>query len=121
MRRSVAGCKHHTVKISRPARAQTSSNNWRERRPDGLLPAPPNDDSGHIWHHPDSVLIRVTKFGVQKLAGPDHQSPMAAFEKRLSDDDIAAALSYIENSWSPELRRRHEAVNRSGEGQQRHS
>ena len=27
--------------------------NWRERRPDGRLPAPPHDASGHTWHHAD--------------------------------------------------------------------
>ena len=40
--------------------------NWRERGADGRLPAPPHDASGHTWHHPDDVLIRITKEGVAK-------------------------------------------------------
>ncbi|HEY1385024.1 MAG TPA: cytochrome c [Dongiaceae bacterium] len=91
--------------------------NWRERGPDGLLPAPPHDGSGHTWHHPDSVLFEITKFGVQKFAGVDYKSAMPAFSQQLSDADIAAALSYIESTWPPELRERHDAINRSGADQ----
>src|SRR5690606_16307305 len=43
--------------------------NWRERGADGRLPAPPHDASGHTWHHPDDVLIRITKEGVAKAVG----------------------------------------------------
>jgi mono/diheme cytochrome c family protein len=88
--------------------------NWRERGPDGLLPAPPHDDSGHTWHHPDAVLLEITKLGVQKFAGADYQSAMPAFGQRLSDADIAAALSFIESRWSPQIRQRHDAINRGG-------
>src|SRR5690606_30865838 len=35
--------------------------NWRVRGPDGRLPAPPHDASGHTWHHPDELLFRITK------------------------------------------------------------
>lgn len=87
--------------------------NWRERRADGLLPAPPHDDTGHTWHHPDAVLFSLTKFGVQEFAGPDYKSAMPAFEQRLPDEDILAVLSFIESSWSPGIRQRHDAINRS--------
>src|SRR6056297_1420246 len=33
---------------------------WRKRGPDGLMPAPPHDESGHTWHHPDPILIDIT-------------------------------------------------------------
>ena len=89
--------------------------NWQDRGPDGLLPAPPHDDSGHTWHHPDAVLFQLTKSGMQSLAGADYKSAMPAFEKRLSDDDIIAVLSFIESRWSPETRRRHAAVNQSAD------
>jgi len=91
--------------------------NWRERRPDGLLPAPPHDGTGHTWHHPDSVLFEITKFGVQKFAGADYKSAMPAFDQRLSDADIAAALSFIESTWSPQIRQRHDAINRASADQ----
>ena len=86
--------------------------NWRERGADGLLPAPPHDDSGHTWHHPDAVLFEITKFGVQKFAGADYKSAMPAFDQRLSDNDIIAVLSFIESTWSPQVRQRHDAINR---------
>lgn len=87
--------------------------NWRERGSDGLLPAPPHDDAGHTWHHPDAVLFGLTKFGVQKFAGPEYKSAMPAFKQQLSDDDIVAVLSLIKSSWSPGIRRRHEAIDRA--------
>jgi mono/diheme cytochrome c family protein len=92
--------------------------NWRERGPDGLLPAPPHDDTGHTWHHPDAVLFEITKFGVQKFAGAGYKSAMPAFDQRLSDADIAAALSFIESTWSPQVRQRHDAINRAAAAQQ---
>jgi mono/diheme cytochrome c family protein len=88
--------------------------NWRDRGPDGLLPAPPHDDTGHTWHHPDAVLFEITKFGMQKFAGPDYKSAMPAFEGRLSDDDVLAVLSFIESTWPPNIRRRHDAINQAG-------
>lgn len=41
--------------------------NWRERGPDGRLPAPPHDASGHTWHHPDEQLFQITKHGVANI------------------------------------------------------
>src|SRR5690606_36629755 len=38
--------------------------NWRERREDGRLPAPPHDETGHTWHHPDAVLFDITRNGL---------------------------------------------------------
>ena len=89
--------------------------NWQDRSPDGLLPAPPHDDSGHTWHHPDAVLFQVTKSGMQSLAGAEYKSAIPVFERRLSDEDIIAVLSFIESRWSPEIRRRHATVNQSAD------
>jgi mono/diheme cytochrome c family protein len=36
---------------------------WRTPGPDGRLPAPPHDETGHTWHHPDRVLFQYTKLG----------------------------------------------------------
>lgn len=92
--------------------------NWRERSPDGLLPAPPHDTSGHTWHHPDEVLFDLTKFGVLPYAGPNYRSTMPAFQNQLSDDDIIAVLSFIKSAWPPEIRRRQEAINQARRKQQ---
>lgn len=75
--------------------------NWRERRPDGRLPAPPHDVSGHTWHHPDAVLVDIVKHGlVPGRTAPDaYQSDMPAYERVLSDADVLAVLAYIKSGW----------------------
>lgn len=72
---------------------------WRRRLPNGRLPAPPHDESGHTWHHPDDVLFAITKHGVARYAPPGYQSDMPAFEGRLSDDEIWAVLAFIKSRW----------------------
>ena len=80
--------------------------------PDGRLPAPPHDASGHTWHHTDDLLFRITKFGVVKAANlKDHVSAMPAFEGQLSDQEIVAVLSWIKSQWSPEVREKHDRMN----------
>ena len=37
--------------------------NWRRRKADGTLPAPPHDATGHTWHHSDDLLFRLTRDG----------------------------------------------------------
>ncbi len=92
--------------------------NWRERGADGRLPAPPHDGSGHTWHHPDDMLIRITKEGVAKAVGlPDYATNMPAFGDSLSDADIVAVLSWIKSQWSPETRRHHDDINRQAQQQ----
>jgi mono/diheme cytochrome c family protein len=78
--------------------------NWRERQANGRLPAPPHDETGHSWHHSDSVLFGITKHGIAAYAPPDYESDMPAFDEVLSDQEIAAVLAYIKSRWSPELR-----------------
>jgi mono/diheme cytochrome c family protein len=74
--------------------------NWRARGPNGRLPAPPHDESGHTWHHPDRVLFGITKHGlVPPYAPKDYGSDMLAFGGKLSDEEIWAVLAYIKNHW----------------------
>jgi mono/diheme cytochrome c family protein len=79
---------------------------WRERKPDGKLPAPPHDDSGHSWHHADVQLFGITKFGLEPYAPKGYASDMPAFKDALPDADIWAVLAYIKSRWSPENRGR---------------
>ncbi len=92
--------------------------NWRTRRADGRLPAPPHDPSGHTWHHPDEQLFAMTKYGVAALAGPGYESDMPAYEDILSDREIAAVLAYIKSTWPAEIRARHDQINRQFRQQQ---
>jgi mono/diheme cytochrome c family protein len=82
--------------------------NWRTPGEDGLMPAPPHDQSGHTWHHSEKLLFELTKFGIAKTAGlKDYQTRMPAYEDILSDEEIIAVLSYIKSRWPEELQRRH--------------
>jgi mono/diheme cytochrome c family protein len=79
--------------------------NWRERLPNGRMPAPPHDESGHTWHHPDEVLFGITKYGLVpgKYAPPKYESDMPGFGGALTDDEIRAVLAYIESTWPPQV------------------
>lgn len=77
--------------------------NWQQAGADGVLPAPPHDDTGHTWHHDNALLFEYTRLGGKgalALRGIDFQSGMPAFEGAISDDDIWDILAYISSSWS---------------------
>ena len=92
---------------------------WRERLPNGRLPAPPHDPSGHTWHHPDRVLFEITKHGMARYAPPGYTSDMPAFGERLSDDDIRAVLGYIRSTWPQTTRKLQAEVTREDEVRRR--
>jgi len=85
--------------------------NWRVRKPDGKLPAPPHDDSGHTWHHPDQLLFDYTKQGGQALAPDGFKSAMPGFKDDLADGDIWAVLSFIKSKWPPRVQARQSKLN----------
>lgn len=86
--------------------------NWRERGPDGLLPAPPHDASGHTWHHPDQLLIQITRDGLAAIIGdPNYRTAMPVYRGVLSDEDIVAVLSWIKSRWPADVRARHDEIN----------
>ena len=87
--------------------------NWRERKPDGKLPAPPHDASGHTWHHPDQALIGITRDGLARYAPPGYRSDMPAFAGVLRDEEIAAVIAYIRSTWPEEIRNRQAAITRA--------
>jgi mono/diheme cytochrome c family protein len=74
---------------------------WQKKLPNGRFRAPPHDDSGHTWHHPDDVLFGITKHGlVPPYAPVGYQSDMPAFAGTLSDEEIRAVLVFIKSRWS---------------------
>lgn len=80
--------------------------NWRVRKSDGKLPAPPHDETGHTWHHSDIVLFEITKFGLIPPHAPEgYKSDMPAWKDTLSDSDIWAVLSFIKSRWPEEARK----------------
>jgi mono/diheme cytochrome c family protein len=86
--------------------------NWRARKADGKLPAPPHDASGHTWHHPDKLLFRITKFGPAAVASAGYRSDMPAYQDELSDREIWAALAYIKSRWPANVRARQQEIDR---------
>lgn len=85
---------------------------WRTRRPDGQLPAPPHDASGHTWHHSDEHLFGITKHGMARYAPPDYKSAMPSYVGKLSDAEIRAVIAFIKSTWPEPIRRRQEALGR---------
>jgi len=53
--------------------------NWQTPLPNGKMPAPPHDKTGHTWHHTDDALAGVTKLGLKPFAGDNYESDMPAF------------------------------------------
>jgi mono/diheme cytochrome c family protein len=81
---------------------------WKKRLPSGRLPAPPHDDSGHTWHHPDPVLFEIIRDGlVPPHAPPGYESDMPAFGDRLSDEQVWAVLAYIKSHWPQRIQQAH--------------
>jgi len=86
--------------------------NWRVRKPNGKLPAPPHDETGHTWHHADDLLFGIIKFGlVPPYAPKNYNSEMPAWGSTLKDADIWAVLAYIKSRWPDEIRTTQAEIN----------
>lgn len=75
---------------------------WRTPGPDGQLPTPPHDETGHTWHHGDAFLFDYVKKGGQAVLddlGVRYNSGMPPFDGVLSDAEIEAILAYIKSTW----------------------
>jgi mono/diheme cytochrome c family protein len=83
---------------------------WRTPLPTGGLPAPPHDETGHTWHHPDQLLFAITKFGGQQGAPAGFQSNMPAFGDRLTDREINAVLAFIRSRWPVSIQGRQQRL-----------
>ncbi|MBV7332165.1 cytochrome c [Chloroflexi bacterium TSY] len=84
--------------------------NWKKRDQNSKWPAPPHDNTGHTWHHPDSVLLQIIAEG----GTPD--SNMPGYEGQLTQEEMEATLAYIKTFWGQQERdfqkhmtRQHEA------------
>ena len=85
--------------------------NWQRRGPDGVLPAPPHDETGHTWHHPDAVLFITVKLGGEAFMPAGIKSGMPGYQDILTDREIEASIAYIKSRWPGEVRRRQEMRN----------
>ena len=86
--------------------------NWKQPGPDGRMPAPPHDETGHTWHHDGRTLFRLVKFGPAALLDPgsSYETNMPAYDGVLEDEEILAVLSYIKSTWPDDVRQRHDEM-----------
>ena len=90
--------------------------NWRDRDAEGYLPAPPHDETGHTWHHPDIQLFMITKHGTEALVGNGYKSNMMGFGDILSDQEILEVLAYIKSTWPRRVVATHNRINQDAMG-----
>lgn len=84
---------------------------WRSPLPAGGRPAPPHDQTGHTWHHPDRLLFKITKEGGAKSSPAGYVNRMPGFGDKLTDREIWASLAYIKSRWPRRVRDRQESIN----------
>lgn len=84
--------------------------NWRTRKPDGRLPAPPHNETGHTWHHPDAILFAITRDGTAAHAPAGYLTDMPGFGHVLTDDEIWSVLAYIKSRWPKHINARRQAT-----------
>ena len=85
---------------------------WRAGNEDGSFRAPPHDETGHTWHHPDEYLIDRIKNGTNALdAGAKALSNMPAYDGILTDEEINDVLDFIKESWPDDIRAQQDRMN----------
>ncbi len=76
------------------------ASDWKRSLPDGSLPPPPHDSSGHTWHHPDGLLLEIIANG----GDPALNSKMPAFHEKLTLDEMRSILEFIKSKWGKDAR-----------------
>ena len=72
---------------------------WKVPNQDGSYRPPPQDSSGHTWHHGDDLLVEII------LEGSEFpQSRMPAFGDRLTEAEVLSILEFFKSTWGPQER-----------------
>lgn len=78
--------------------------NWQTPNEDGTWKAPPHDETGHTWHHPDAYILDRINNGTEGLdPGMQANSNMPAYKETLSAAEIEAVLEFIKRSWPEDV------------------
>ena len=85
--------------------------NWRQRLPDGNLPAPPHDETGHTWHHPDMQLFAIVALGSEAVVGNGYKSRMMGFREILTEQEVLDVMAYIKSTWPEDIQAQHNMIN----------
>ncbi|MFL5803192.1 MAG: c-type cytochrome [Roseiflexaceae bacterium] len=86
--------------------------NWQQPDARGDLPPPPHDDSGHTWRHSDAQLTEIIRQGLRDRFNKTPELTMPPFKGQLTDEEIAAVITYFKSLWSPEHQAYQEEENR---------
>ena len=86
--------------------------------PEGYMPAPPQDASGHTWHHPDAQLLEITRHGMERLVGNGYRSRMQGYAGVLSEQEMLEVLAFIKSRWPADIIARHNQINSQDEKQE---
>jgi mono/diheme cytochrome c family protein len=85
--------------------------NWQQPDARGDLPPPPHDDSGHTWRHSDAQLAEIIRNGLRDRFNKTPELTMPPFMNQLTDQEIAAVITYFKSLWFPEHRAYQEEQN----------
>lgn len=72
---------------------------WKVPNDDGTLKPPPQDSTGHTWHHSDQQLLALIRNGI---AIPTSRMP--TFGATLTDAEILTILEYFKSRWGEQER-----------------
>lgn len=72
---------------------------WQTRDAEGYLPAPPHDETGHTWHHPDALLLEIVRRGTAAVVGQGYQSRMPGYAGTLTEAEMREVLAYVKSTW----------------------
>lgn len=88
---------------------------WRSPDENGILPAPPHDETGHTWHHDNEMLFDYTKLGGQLALAQrgmvNFKSGMPGFAGALRDNEIWDILAFIRSTWPERIQEMHSMRN----------
>ena len=87
--------------------------NFRQRLPNGKMPAPAHDATGHTWHHADWQLLEMTKTGRQPFRPSNYKTDMPAYKDKLSDAEIMMVLVFIKSTWPENIQRRQAEITKN--------
>jgi len=85
--------------------------NWRKRDAESYLPAPPHNETGHTWHHSDTYLSLMIKYGIEDIIRKLIPNNMPAYEGKLTDEEILAALSYRKSNRFSRIQHKKDQIN----------
>lgn len=78
---------------------------WERPGPDGLLPAPPHDATGHTWQHSDAQLRAWIVQGPAGGGSPSgYRSTMPAYAGRLGEEQVEDVIAWLKAQWPPGVR-----------------